>query len=935
MALGDDIFGRLSDFYEELSTEDQLVMGHAWEVYRKLVTDLTALYVQVDQAKGILTIPVFPKRLSGFYTFSDADRSTGTPPDGYAALTETYSITDTLSRAKSLQNRVVVTPDATLVSFPPISIRGDGIARVSNVVTVSTLTVHRFQAGHQVEISGTTGGFDGTVIVTRVLSPARFEFNDVGADATGGGGVVHRPSDFIVSDSLIYVAPGTFHEGGVPPSSVAVTSALRSANLVTVTAALHPFVTGDDVEISLNATPSFNGTFTVIVVDPNTFTFRQVGPDIAASLGGLAEEVRPIDDAWRTEDGVAGAYATIEEHDYDWMARNFGSIYRHTGTSSETYLRELQGLGYAYWGGPAVRNLELALTVVSQLPFAVGGEVGRLLSDGAGGVDVEIGDELVSIPSYLTPTIEARSSLVDRWEVVRGVVISGHSEGDAQATIADTSLDLEPGAHENQWVQFRTGSYQDQIFRITANTADTITIQGKAGDFTLDAPGFGDVYLVLADETSIPTSIVSGFRPVAETWNLVDLVRLVGHAKRRGANPLEEFHTFCAQIHADIVSERLSRGEPIDFSVASTLLERAKPTWTDYCIGILRPVEDRLGLVTRTVSKRFLVDASSTMAYNSYDDAFILNPDTGVASPYLVYRRWGIHPVLPTPVSGVVGNGTDSVSFLLTSNHDLEVGEAITVSGVDDPAFDGAYTVAMSTPGANFFVATRAAGAIGGNSGGGLVDTGSFLTEDRYFDTTGEYRGLDLDDEEFPLDDHLRLCDYFELDILAATWLAGTATITTAVVHNIPPASNIIVSGVKINILSATWAAGTATITTDGDPGEGHGITFPNTVSIEGVSLVGYNGSYALTAVPAGNLLEYVIADPGGAGVGGTVYHASIPYNGSFVVTGIPAANQLEFALVDAMCDGAGGTVVYDDVHNKIVATDFVGEMIGEPCTIA
>jgi hypothetical protein len=68
-------------------------------------------------------------------------------------------------------------------------------------------------------------------------------------------------------------------------------------------------------------------------------------------------------------------------------------------------------------------------------------------------------------------------------------------------------------------------------------------------------------------------------------------------------------------------------------------------------------------------------------------------------------------------------------------------------------------------------------------------------------------------------------------------------------------------------INTATWSSGTATITVVGGPGDLYGGSIP--VTISGVSLSGYNGTFTATRIDFQSF-SYSVADPRGSGSGGT-----------------------------------------------------------------
>jgi DNA-binding beta-propeller fold protein YncE len=70
----------------------------------------------------------------------------------------------------------------------------NGAVRKTNVVTVTTTAAHGFTTGHTVVISGVTDtSFNGTFTIASVPSSTTFTYNQVGADASSGGGTATSP----------------------------------------------------------------------------------------------------------------------------------------------------------------------------------------------------------------------------------------------------------------------------------------------------------------------------------------------------------------------------------------------------------------------------------------------------------------------------------------------------------------------------------------------------------------------------------------------------------------------------------------------------------------------------------------------------------------------------------------------------------------------
>src|SRR6185436_21175088 len=151
------------------------------------------------------------------------------------------------------------------------------VRRLSDLVTVQTSAGHGLQAGDTVTISGVINppnacgdavagtSFNGTFTVASVPSPTSFAFTQSGPDEIGQGGTEKRLN------------------------TRAIASIGRNNNtVVVVTSTAHGFVTGQMATIAGVGDASFNGTFSIQVVDASTFAYAQNGPNASPGPSGTA-----------------------------------------------------------------------------------------------------------------------------------------------------------------------------------------------------------------------------------------------------------------------------------------------------------------------------------------------------------------------------------------------------------------------------------------------------------------------------------------------------------------------------------------------------------------------------------------------------------------------------------------------------------------------
>jgi hypothetical protein len=146
----------------------------------------------------------------------------------------------------------------------------------SGATATATAAGHGFSNGDYVTMSGATGAdaslYNGTYPIENVTANA-FDYvmtDTPAADATG-----------------IFSALNLNIPKGEPPLglTVTITSLTHSTTTATATATAHGFATGNKVTIPNANLPHYNGTFTITVVDANTFTYTMAADPGANATG--------------------------------------------------------------------------------------------------------------------------------------------------------------------------------------------------------------------------------------------------------------------------------------------------------------------------------------------------------------------------------------------------------------------------------------------------------------------------------------------------------------------------------------------------------------------------------------------------------------------------------------------------------------------------
>jgi hypothetical protein len=154
-----------------------------------------------------------------------------------------------------------------------VSIINEGLVRSSNVVTVTTSSPHGFSAGQIVTIAGASDNtFNSSLQIISILSSTQFTVNQLGADAVAGFGTAS------VSYS-IQVAAGAVRSSGISTITTTTTHNLLPGHLIVI----------QNVNDS-----SFDGTFNIVGVTSNTFTYVQDTSNDIAFFTPIKQQIQEM-----------------------------------------------------------------------------------------------------------------------------------------------------------------------------------------------------------------------------------------------------------------------------------------------------------------------------------------------------------------------------------------------------------------------------------------------------------------------------------------------------------------------------------------------------------------------------------------------------------------------------------------------------------------
>jgi len=238
-----------------------------------------------------------------------------------------------------------------------------GAVRAGNVVTVTTLGRHDFDAGDPVTLTGLSdSSFDGSFTVAAANGNLSFTVDQSGADASATGGVAWAARQAGSAAAIVLltvqtsVAPSAYslaeHRqlAGADPAAIAfnllmeamlgwacyvsthreLAGADRAGGVTTVrTTTEHSFGPGTPITVSDVGDPSFNGTFTIAEVPtPTSLTYRQAdAPDGSSTGGQVAAGVITADQLDLLRQQLTDAATVSAAFDYQnltaFLAANF------------------------------------------------------------------------------------------------------------------------------------------------------------------------------------------------------------------------------------------------------------------------------------------------------------------------------------------------------------------------------------------------------------------------------------------------------------------------------------------------------------------------------------------------------------------------------------------------------------------------------------
>ena len=200
--------------------------------------------------KAVLTA-TYPSTLRNIYTYC---------PSGTGCVN---ALTDS-------SNAFTVANTAVLSSTP--SLNPSTITRSGAVATMTTPSAHNFIVGDSVTVTGAVqSDYNGTKTVLTTPTATTFTF------------AVNDFPPFPATGSYTASAPGT-------PNSVTLA---RAGTTVTATSTAHGYANGDTISIAGANQGGYNGSFVIVGVTANTFTYQVIETPVSPAGGGTVKKNSP------------------------------------------------------------------------------------------------------------------------------------------------------------------------------------------------------------------------------------------------------------------------------------------------------------------------------------------------------------------------------------------------------------------------------------------------------------------------------------------------------------------------------------------------------------------------------------------------------------------------------------------------------------------
>ena len=280
---------------------------------------------------------------------------------------------------------------------------------------------------------------------------------------------------------------------------------------------------------------------------------------------------------------------------------------------------------------------------------------------------------------------------------------------------------FDPSFASNGYIYFfvTVSSSEQRIYRYTAsgNTGinQTVIMSGlPTRGYNHDGGGIG-----IGPDGKLYWAIGDLGNGTGVDANLTSLASKVGRANRDGTLPADNPFNDGAGSNNDFI---WARGFRNPFTM------------------VFQPGSGKLwmNVVGDLYEQVFVATPGSHAGYNDYEN----NQPSGYLTPVIKYRTGG------TDTRNLTGSGasrsSNVITFTTTSTHGFRLGEKITISGVTDGSFNGAFFVTSVPSATTFTVAQIGTNAASGNGTATTLNQGGCISGGAFWDSTAApagYRG--------------------------------------------------------------------------------------------------------------------------------------------------------------------------------------------------
>jgi YVTN family beta-propeller protein len=692
---------------------------------------------------GVFTIASVPSSTTFTYAQIGTDATSG---GGTATNTSiTWFVNDVQggnAQFGTITATGIYTAPAAVPPATTVSITATGAVRMSNVVNITTTAAHNLVVGQTVTISGVTDStFNGTFVVQSAPTATTFVYAQTAADASSGGGMVISTTIRIkavsVADTSVSGTATVSIDSGVSVSVTPNNSTIGVGQTFQFSAVVNGS-TNQGVNWSVNNVQGGNST--VGTISP---TGLYTAPAAVPSPASVA--IRATSQVDTNRSGTVTA--TISAATQPTLTSIFPTMTAQGAAFEDLYLAGTNFLSTSQVrvNGNAVASTLLGPTLIrSRLPEA-------LLAN-AGMLTVDVLPQGGMATSAFTLTVNpVRPALVgtspDSAPQGGGAVNVNFNGGYFSPSV---TAEFNAGAPSGGVRSFTQTSSRQISVALNASDANTSGLFPVSVRNTSAAPQVAAANLAISPNVApvVSAPIAVGAMPSGVAVNTATGIAVVAN---RGSNNVSLIDLNTLMVAATIAVQNAPAGVAVDelrnlalvansgsnsVSVIDLAMQAVTSTITGFPaapVGVTVNPQTGLGLVVmQSTNVAAIIDLASNSIVSAVAHATGLNPQAAVvprlnwaiATPggngsvsIVDLARRSAPLTIAAASSGAIRSG-NIVTITTTSTHSFIAGQAVHISGVADPSFNGIFLITTVPSSSTFTYSQAAANAM---SGGGTV----------------------------------------------------------------------------------------------------------------------------------------------------------------------------------------------------------------------